>query len=373
MGNIKYASKIDFSNQGLTEIPEEIFSYRNLRVLILRNNQLTKIPIELTRLKSLKKLDVSGNRITQVLAKTFELKKLEVLNLSNNQLKNLPKQIVQQSQLKKILLNGNLLTSLPVELSHLPHLTHLGIANNKFTGVPDTLWQLEHLTHLWLANNPLTNLPAAMFTNKLPNLQAIYNFNPAYRGTDELSHSLFQTAGNTLSEIKLAGYVPATKSPWTAQSMQRSVFISYSHRDVDFKNEVEVTLKSLQHAVPSLQFDYWSDDQLLSGVSFEEQIEHALSKSGVAILLVSRHFLASKFIANKELPTILRRAQTNGVRMLVLVIGASLLDELPITKYQFVHDPARPLHSLGEHERDIVYQNLGKDVLAHYRGEGKNL
>lgn len=365
MGNIKKASKIDLSNKGLTEIPVFIFSCKNLRSLNLSNNRISSLPVELSYLKNLRNLDLSNNRITQLQAKIFDLKKLELLNLNQNLIKRIPRQIGQLAVLKKLLLNRNQLTDLPTELGRLKQLTHLGIANNKITFLPEAVFQLEQLTHLWIAKNPFRNFAAEKLVGILKNLRAVYSFDPEQQGMG-MNTSIFQTRGNSLKEIKLSIFTDSTSKFMNAKSKQKSIFISYSHKDVAFKNDVEDTLRGVQNVITDLEFEYWADDQIDPGDFWEKEIETALDKAGIAILLASRHFIASKFIMKKEVPPLLQRAQERGVRMLVLIVGDSLFDQSPLIKFQFINTPETALKSLTEHERDIVYKRLGKAVISHF-------
>ncbi len=57
---------LDLSNQGLTELPPEIFQFINLKRLNLDNNNLTALPAEIGSLSSLKRLDVVNNQIEKL-------------------------------------------------------------------------------------------------------------------------------------------------------------------------------------------------------------------------------------------------------------------------------------------------------------------
>ena len=80
----------------------------------------------------------------------------------------------------------------------------------------------------------------------------------------------------------------------------------------------------------------WSDQQIASGSQWFEEIQAALSKTSVAVLLVSPTFLASDFIHEHELGPLLKEAQTGGVRLLWTQIRACAYEETPLAKYQAV-------------------------------------
>jgi hypothetical protein len=84
--------------------------------------------------------------------------------------------------------------------------------------------------------------------------------------------------------------------------MRIEIFISYSHLDEEEKNELLRHLSVLRHQE---LFDLWSDDRIKVGEPWKTEIEDALIRARVAILLVTKNFLNSDFILNQEVPEIL--------------------------------------------------------------------
>ncbi len=105
-------------------------------------------------------------------------------------------------------------------------------------------------------------------------------------------------------------------------------FVSYSHHDSDWRAHLFDTCLSTTHG------DYlvWSDAWLRAGDAWREQIEAQLARCAVAVLLVSPHFLASAFIAERELPVILQRAKAGSLRIVWIPLAltrAQLLARRP--------------------------------------------
>src|SRR5437588_10637113 len=90
-------------------------------------------------------------------------------------------------------------------------------------------------------------------------------------------------------------------------SMTNQVFISYSHRDKNWLERLQIFLKSVEHKEA-----IWADTEIEIGEDWREKIHTALESARVAILLVSQDFLASDFIAQSELPPLLAAAETAG-------------------------------------------------------------
>jgi len=101
-------ASLDLSGQGLTKVPESVFSRTSLESLDVSNNNLTgSLQAEVRQLQNLKVLDLSNNQFTGVPAEVGQLSNLEVLDLSNNELTGLPYELANLSNLKVLKLKGN--------------------------------------------------------------------------------------------------------------------------------------------------------------------------------------------------------------------------------------------------------------------------
>lgn len=110
------------------------------------------------------------------------------------------------------------------------------------------------------------------------------------------------------------------------QTNKVDIFISYSHADEVWKNEIQKHLRVLQmHG----QVSIWDDRQIEVGEEWLPKIEAAISQARVAILLVSVDFLTSKFIARQEIPKFLERSKADGLRIVPVIVHPCAWKRVP--------------------------------------------
>ena len=59
-------TRMDFSNNLISKVPEQILMFIDLQLLRMKNNQLVEIPKCLYKFENFKSLDVSRNKLTTV-------------------------------------------------------------------------------------------------------------------------------------------------------------------------------------------------------------------------------------------------------------------------------------------------------------------
>jgi hypothetical protein len=129
------------------------------------------------------------------------------------------------------------------------------------------------------------------------------------------------------------------------------VFVSYSHKDGEWLERLRVHLKPLKKTI-----DLWDDGRIKPGTVWREEIEAALAAARVAVLLISADFLASDFIAEVELPALLKSARAGGTEILILVLSPAQFSSVEeLSRYQTVNDPREPLLGLSKVKQEEVF------------------
>ena len=155
-------------------------------------------------------------------------------------------------------------------------------------------------------------------------------------------------------EIQTFPHIARHKEVLNPKFVRSKVFVSYSHHDKEY-------LKDLQrHFKPFLdKIDFWDDSKILPGQVWENEITNAINETKVAILLLSTDFLGSDFIANNELPPLLKAADDDGAVILVVILKPCLFDEFPkLNQYQAMNPPSNPISKMDENEREELLVNL---------------
>jgi hypothetical protein len=139
------------------------------------------------------------------------------------------------------------------------------------------------------------------------------------------------------------------------------IFVSYSHADAKYLQRLRVHFKPFEK---QYSIKVWSDERIHPGQQWRNEIKKALQKTAVAILLISADFLASDFITDEELPPLLDAAQSEGVSILCFILSHCSFSSSPLSKYQTVNEPNKPLTSFN---KKAVREALWVDLVEQAR------
>ena len=119
------------------------------------------------------------------------------------------------------------------------------------------------------------------------------------------------------------------------------VFVSYCQKDSKWLEEVQTTLRPL---IREGELTLWDDTRIEGAQDWSDEITSALGRARLAILLVTRRFLASDFIHQIELPRFLEAARKEGTRVLPIFVSPTDAGD-EITRFSAVR-PNRPDNTL---------------------------
>ena len=143
--------------------------------LKISRKKLTEIPPQVFTFKNLKGLDLSKNRLVKISPKIEELSMLEKLNLSKNRFEVFPKEIVRLENLRELVLGSNQLGYIPKSILKYPKLEELDMYDNPIGDLGDGIFSLTSLRKLDLRGLMYNAKSQAEIRNRLPNVKVLFD------------------------------------------------------------------------------------------------------------------------------------------------------------------------------------------------------
>lgn len=139
-----------------------------------------------------------------------------------------------------------------------------------------------------------------------------------------------------------------------------TVFVSYSHEDEVWKDRLVTHLGvSQQQGLLKL----WDDRRIEAGEDWYQAIVDAIDAGSIAILLVSKNSLTSKFILSQEVPRLLKRRDEEGLRIFPIVIEPCDWEAVTwLKRMQLRPKDGKPLSGGNKHQRDKKLAAIAKEI-----------
>lgn len=140
------------------------------------------------------------------------------------------------------------------------------------------------------------------------------------------------------------------------------IFISYSHRDEAFKDDFLTFIKPLERQGI---LEIWHDRKIEEGDEWKAEIEKAMIECDLALLFVSKSFLASEFINDEELPQLFQRRKDEGLRVVPIIVRQCMWQEEPTLKeIQALPRDNKPIVSFSDDngERDEIWTAISQEI-----------
>jgi hypothetical protein len=118
------------------------------------------------------------------------------------------------------------------------------------------------------------------------------------------------------------------------------IFVSYSHRDRSFVDELRSHLSLLQRQG---LIDVWHDSEITAGEEWSKVIDEQLETADIILLLVSASFLSSDFCWSVELMRAMERHASRQAVVIPVILRPCLWEEAPFAKLQALPRDGRPI------------------------------
>lgn len=113
------------------------------------------------------------------------------------------------------------------------------------------------------------------------------------------------------------------------------VFVSYSHKDENYRNELDAHLTMLKR---SGRIEVWHDREIRAGDDWDNKIKRQLELADIALLLISADFLNSNYIWEQELGLLRKRLdQQDGVIVIPVFTRPCDTTDLDLKRFQGGH------------------------------------
>ncbi|MGB3309886.1 MAG: toll/interleukin-1 receptor domain-containing protein [Nodosilinea sp.] len=129
------------------------------------------------------------------------------------------------------------------------------------------------------------------------------------------------------------------------------MFISYSHRDEDLKQELEDHLALLKRQDKICP---WQDRQIEAGTEWNEQIRAALDEADIILLLVSPRFMNSDFCYGKEMQRAMQRHQNGDARVIPIILTPTDWKGAAFDRLQMLPKNSKPVVDWPNHDAAFV-------------------
>jgi hypothetical protein len=127
---------------------------------------------------------------------------------------------------------------------------------------------------------------------------------------------------------------------------RRTVFVSYARADQEWLRRIETALAPLTRS-GDLEMEVFSSDP---GLALDRQIEAALRRAAVILVLVSADYLASSFLIDTLLPAMIEQR----VPIVPLLVRPSLWQASPLASYQVPNSASLSEMTPPEADRTLV-------------------
>tara|TARA_R110000787_G_scaffold67400_1_gene150986 strand:+ start:461 stop:1555 length:1095 start_codon:yes stop_codon:yes gene_type:complete len=146
------------------------------------------------------------------------------------------------------------------------------------------------------------------------------------------------------------------------------LFISYSHKDEQYKDQLETQLSILKrkNVVSS-----WYDRKITAGQEWKGEIDNNLEETEIVLLLVSPDFLASDYCYEKEMGRAIERHDIKDAIVIPVILRPCDWHETPFSKLQALPKDAKAISTWEDIDEAWLDVVLGLKKSIYAAGEKK--
>jgi len=147
------------------------------------------------------------------------------------------------------------------------------------------------------------------------------------------------------------------RDPLEALNRAKSLFFSYSHKDEELRDELETHLKLLQR---QRIIATWHDRKILAGSEWDHEIDGALNRADIILLLVSADFIASDYCWDKEISRAMERHDSKEALVVPVLLRSCDWKGAPFGKVQGLPTDMKAVTAWSD--RDAAWTNVATGI-----------
>ena len=135
------------------------------------------------------------------------------------------------------------------------------------------------------------------------------------------------------------------------------VFFSYSHRDEEFRNELEKHLSMLKKQGV---IEVWHDHRIMAGEEIDHTISKNLEEANVVLLLTSSDFLASDYCYDIEVQRAMAKHEEGSARVIPVILRPCDWHHAPFGRLRATPKDGKPISKYPD--RDEAFLDVVQDI-----------
>ncbi len=135
------------------------------------------------------------------------------------------------------------------------------------------------------------------------------------------------------------------------------IFVSYSHKDKTFKEELVEFLSPMKR---NATIDLWTDDRIDPGELWDDEIKNELKAADIVIFLISPSFLNSGYIERVEIKETFDRLQRKEVAIMPVRVRPSDVRSSKLSAFQALPSNSIPVSKWDD--RDSAWLDVTKGL-----------
>ncbi len=138
-----------------------------------------------------------------------------------------------------------------------------------------------------------------------------------------------------------------------------NIFFAYSREDGLLRNRLEKHLTGLKR---QNYIHTWYDGEIQAGKEWENEIDFALAKADIILLLISADFIASDYCYEVEMRKAILRHERGDAVVIPVILHPCDWTDAPFSKIQCLPQNGKPVTDLFWNNQEIALSEVAKSI-----------